>query len=477
MPPDPAIKWSDTPPPPPAPAAAAPSGQWRDLAPEERYRAWLEHQEARIPRRVDPYVPTSLLPQTPAEAAVTGAQTVGDIAAGIGAIGAPETGGLSLIPGMAVKYGLPLAIAGGVGAYEAPPGQRWQRSKEEMEKTALGLAMAKPLEWAARMPARLFNERGMLEKSAGRIMGGVKDLFNKYPKELETPETMAGIRRDVSSGKLKDAVGRRLGEFRDMLRKAIPDYTPGRAAEVAHGLEGAETTAAVKPRGEAFRVFSPDNAGEMVPKDVGIGEAIDHVQKMNGMGYSGGGSETGGPLSWAYRKAGHQSRDSINERLNQIGAKYGIPNAGDLYARHSGDAGAAEILTDAFTNAQRNMAEHGVSFPVIDQPKLATRIEKELPHLRVLQPKSADAFSAAVAPTGGRAVIGGGRFGIRPFLPESRRMYGWPTRGLTKVPRILAPELGRVVPQSQLGALALQKILEHGGLPGLPEPGVEDVIP
>src|SRR5215831_10444533 len=156
--------------------------QWRAPAPEERYQQWFQRQEAKIPKRIDPYVPTSLAPQTPAEAAVMATQGATDVGLAIGAAGAPETGGLSLLPAIGLKYALPLGVAGTVGAWEAPPGQRWARSKEEMEKTALGLALAKPLEWAFGLPARIWNSREMLEKSAGRIMGGVKRVFSQYPK-------------------------------------------------------------------------------------------------------------------------------------------------------------------------------------------------------------------------------------------------------------------------------------------------------
>jgi hypothetical protein len=450
---------------------------WREPAPEEMYQKRAQQLSSILPKSVKPTVQAVapwVAPQTPAEAAVMATQGLTDIGLGVAAAGAPETAGLSLLPAIGLKYALPLGVAGTVGAWEAPPGQRWQRSKEEMEKTALGLALSKPAEWLLRMPSRLWASREMLEKSAGRIMRGVKGVFTKYPEELGTTEDMAGIKRDITSGKLKDSVERRLGAFRDKLRKAIPGYTPEKPATVAHTLEGRVDTPAVPAKGEAFEVFEPDDKGNMVPKNVSIGDGIDHVQKENGMGYSGGGSETGGALSWAHRKAGHMSRDSIYKRLNEIGAKYGIPLAGDIYRAHSGDAGVADILTDTFKNAQREMAHEGVSFPVIDQRKVDSRIEAEMPHLRKLKPDKVDAFKSAVSPTGGRALVTGGRTGLRPFLPESRSMYGLPTRVATQVPHLIAPQLGRTVPAGKIAGLALQRLKEMGlsgiGLPETAEP-------
>lgn len=407
-----------------------------------------------------------MAPQTPAELAGMVGGPLGNLAAVGGAALAPETFGASLLPAALLKYGIPMAAAGITGAYEAPPGQRWERSKQEMEKEAAGLALAKPLEYLAGLPARaLGGEQGMLARSAGRIMRGVKDLFGEYPAELDTPNTMEGIRRDVASGKLKDRVGARLGAFRKELEDKIPEYKPGAPVKSPTLYGPGPSTAS----GEPFTVFTPDANGDMVPKQVSVGDAIDHTQKMNGMGYTGGGSDTGGPLSWAYRKAGHDSRQSIYTTLNQIGAKYGLPESGTLYRQASGDAGAAEILTDAFTNAQRSLGREGAAVPVIDQPALNKRISKELSHLRLLRPESADAFSAAVAPGGASAIPeGGGRWGLRRFTPESRAMYDPITRAATSpyVTRAFAPQLGRIVPGAPLTGLAMQHLAEHG-LPGL----------
>jgi hypothetical protein len=448
----------------------AASSSYRTPAPEDRYAQWYQRQANKLPS----WAPTSLGPQTPAELAVTGMTPVADaLAAGALAIPGAEPAAPF------IKYGLPLATAAGVGAWEAPPGQRLSRAWEETKKTGEGQLIAKPIEYLASLPARV-SETGLLRKSASRIMGGVKDLFNEYPKELGTPNSMAGIERDVTSGKLEDAVGNRLGEFKKELagdpltgkKGKIPEYRPGGApAQLTMGAPYQH------PSGEPFTVFTPDASGEMIPKKVSIGDAIDHLKKMNGLGYGGGGSESGGAPAAFARDAGHKSRDSIYRTLDRIGGQYGVPLAGEQFKNHSADYGTAVIMQDALTNARRSLAHGPESLTVIDQPKLDTRIEKEMSHLRTLQPERVDAFRAKVAPGygtprgGGRAILaGGGRWGLRRFTPESRWMYGPFTQLGMNAPHIFAPVLGRKIPVGPLAGLALQNAAKHlEGLPGLRE--------
>jgi hypothetical protein len=426
---------------------------------EQRY----ERQFARLPTPLQ-YV----APGTIGEAAATGAN--------LGALAlAPETGGLSLVA--------PIAAAG-IGGYMEPSdqpwlsGQRFERAGIEAGKEIGGLVGAKAIGKGAELVGRYAGKVPMLERSAARIGRGVAGLFNNYPAALPVPETMDALRRDVADGRLKEVVGERLGQFRRDLAAKIPEYKPAQAA--VPKLYG---PGPVKAVGEKFTLPDVDAEGHLFDRDFGISEGIEHVERMNSLSYSVKGQPKGGELSFAYRKAGHEGREALEKGLNKIGPKYGLPDAGTQYLKHSADYGTAAELTNAFQkgNVGRTITAGGKRIEVIDQPALKKALDKEsMEHLSKLQGEGKkELFRHAVAPEGGIAREESGGHGTvspdlwhtlvgmlgSPFTPESRKMLPPVARALTArrgavpVTRALATPLV-AAPRQALGPLIHMDIIK-----------------
>jgi hypothetical protein len=419
----------------------------------ETAEQWYERQFNKLPG-VAKYV----APGTIGEAAATGAN--------LGALAlAPETGGLSMVA--------PIAAAG-IGGYLEPSdqpylsGQRFERAGIEAGKEIGGLVGAKAIGKGAELIGRYAGKVPMLKESAARIGRGVAALFNEYPTQLGTPETMEALRRDIADGDLKEVVGERLGQYRRDLASKIPEYKPAQPA--VPKLYG---PGPVKAAGEKFTLPDVDAEGHLFDRDFGISDGMEHVERMNALSYSVKGQPKGGELSYAYRKAGHQGREAMKEGLNQIGPKYGLPDAGTQYFKHSADYGTAAELTDAFQkgNVGRTVTYQGKRLEVIDQPALKKVLDKEsMEHLSKLQgPGKKELFRRAVAPETGAAREESGGHGVSrslwdtivgllgaPYAPESRAMLPPVARALTArrgavpVTRALATPL-IAVPRQVLG--------------------------
>jgi hypothetical protein len=422
---------------PPAAATppAAPSGP---PSLEQRY----EHAFTKLPGAAQ-YV----APGTIGEAA----GTAGNVAA---LALAPETGGLSLA--------LPIGAAM-VGGYMEPSdkpylsGERLFRAGVEGAKEAGGMLGGKLLGKGFELAGRYTGRSGMLERTTRRIGQGVMDLFNEFPLS-SAPKTIDEMTEKIANGDLERSAGKQLGNFRDDLINKIKEYKPAEPAEAKlYGKAGKAAT------GEKFTLPDVDSAQHtIVMKDFSIGDAIDHIRRMNALSYGTTGVEKSAQDSWLYRVAGHDGRDALKERLNQISKPLG-EKWGDRYGQLSGDYGTSVILEDAFKGARRTTFSGGKLKGVIDQPTLMKRIDKEMPFLTRLQdPAKANAFQRAVAPdlaaaipeVGAREPRGGvidmlSRLVGIPYMPETRSVMPIIPRALSSryVTRPLATPISRTLGQ------------------------------
>lgn len=410
------------------------NGQWVPYVPEQRYESAIK----KLPGAVQPFTPSTL-----GELGFAGGSALA-----AGAALAPETGGLSLLPALA-----PLAPVAGaaIGGFFEDPKARLKNTSYETGKAIidqlLGGAVGKGVELGGRF---LFKNR-MLKKTALRVGRGLTQLFSDYP--LPVPKTAEDLENQVATGQLTNAIGEKLGEFRNDLKTRIPEYSPGGPPQLQNAGPGIpfQYTTPTPPRGRKFTLPDMDANGGIVQRDLSIGDAIDHVRSLQAAGWSVAGTPKSAQEAWKIRQIAHQARQDLIAQLNRI-----TPGLGTKYGELSGDYGASTHLQTIFQNTYRD--EGG-----INQAHLLDQLRKEMSDIANFKGQGrALRFRTAVAPERARAIpesgleghLHGGLEGIRargrlprPFKPETRAMLPFPIRALSS--RSAMPVIGLA---GQLGA-------------------------
>lgn len=399
------------------------------FTPEERY----ERLVGRLPK-----VAQYAVPGTIGEAGFA----LGALPAAAAAVGlAPETAGASLIP-------LIGAIAG--GSLEDPK-HPFSGASYEMLKGLLTQLGGKIGTKGIELGTRWLDKPGILERTAQRIGQAVPSLFYKYP--FDTPQTATELREQLGGGVATDAVGKRLGNFRNALTQTFGDYHAGEAPRLLPASPGQpyRYTAAVPPSGRAFRIFDLDADGKVTTRLVSIGEAIDHNRELFAASRTMSGAQKGSASAPKLLELAHLNRQSLTGQLNQI-----RPGLGDQYNGFMGDYAMAKRLEKVFAGSERTTTIGGNQVGVVDQPKLLKKADAEEARLQQIRTGAGKTLHQAVSPTGAAATIeeplgarahGGLESGLRailhlpkPYLPETRALLPWQARILSD-PR-MAPMLG-----------------------------------